>query len=196
MDYYGLWEPVLNRFLLCCYDAKLARLVKLLAAGRYTLYIYKINSAQNYQHNLIDNVCCDNWSVDAGSKPAIGDLPASMDVHSLYQLVPAPSQTDWPVQSEKDFLQICLYYVGFLEHFKSNIDQQAWYEIDRFMRSIYGDSFGTGYASLVETLESQIYRQLFSLKDNDMIWTRCQATVRASSLDIGLLLDRYGVSDV
>jgi hypothetical protein len=59
----GLYQPMLNQFLLTVNNIQHARDIVLIASGRYPLFMVNLVTASNYRKNLIDNLCCENWAL-------------------------------------------------------------------------------------------------------------------------------------
>jgi hypothetical protein len=60
---YGLYNPVSNCFALVHNDLSLLSIISKLFSGRYTLILCKLDCADNFEINLIDNLVCLNWTI-------------------------------------------------------------------------------------------------------------------------------------
>ena len=61
----GLYQPMENTFLLTLCNVQHAQDIALIISGRYPVFLVDLTSAENYCENLIDNLCCTNWSLPA-----------------------------------------------------------------------------------------------------------------------------------
>ena len=60
---YGLYDPISNRFVLVSKFYEALNTVAMLWAGRLSLRICKLHSADNFEPTLIDNSCCTSWAI-------------------------------------------------------------------------------------------------------------------------------------
>jgi hypothetical protein len=61
---YGLYNPVLDCFVLVHSDLSMLRLLLKLFSSRYYLILCRLDLAQNFDKNLLDNSVCINWTVE------------------------------------------------------------------------------------------------------------------------------------
>ena len=64
--HYGLYQPNLDCFLLITDDWHQSIDIKNINISRYPLFIFQLDEAENYKANLIDNLCCEHWTVTPG----------------------------------------------------------------------------------------------------------------------------------
>ena len=60
--HYALYDIALDRFVFVCDGRELGLRVQQLAMSRYHMALIQLDWADNYQHNLIDNTICENWT--------------------------------------------------------------------------------------------------------------------------------------
>lgn len=60
---YGLYSPVIRRFVLVDHRVEILEYVMLLLSSKIRLIIVRLDSAPNFEINLIDNSCCTCWGV-------------------------------------------------------------------------------------------------------------------------------------
>jgi hypothetical protein len=112
--HFALYQPVDDCFLLTvdC-DAGQAREIQLLASARYSLFVVDLKTADNYALNLIDNSCCQNWTLGNRSDVAVGaaGTPQIIAARSLLN-IPAMEPD---LQDEKQYLQTVWHYIKYLE---------------------------------------------------------------------------------
>lgn len=124
--HFGLYQPVLDCFLLTVCDLAQAQEIKMLASSRYSLYVVDLVCAENYAIDLIDNSCCENWTLSNKEMIQVG---ASHHIAVLKSdcLVTTNTQ-DSDVTGEKLYLQEILYHVKYyfdMERF-TNIKIHDW----------------------------------------------------------------------
>ena len=128
---FGLWSPVLDRFLLIVYDKDFGITIKYLSSSRYNLYLFDLSSSANYTPNLIDNSCCQNWTIENKidiklSKPQDHNIMPA-------KLIPAFSNPNWDVDSEHQWLQFMLHYLKYIRVLQN---KNPWYKYSKFLNSI------------------------------------------------------------
>lgn len=109
----GLWQPVTNCFLLCLDDIEIAREIKFICNSRYVLQPVFLETAHNWRPNLIDNHCCENWTIDHKILN-VGRIFSSGDASIIQQLVPNKN-IDSDCTKEKQWLQTVLHWTRFLQ---------------------------------------------------------------------------------
>ena len=60
---YGLYSPVVDRFLCVGNQYKVFEYVVFLMSAKIGLLIVPLHSAPNFEPDLVDNTCCTQWSV-------------------------------------------------------------------------------------------------------------------------------------
>ena len=114
---YGLYQPVLNCFLIVFsdYDAVGPQLASILSS-RYLLQPIRIDSADNYTHNVIDNEVCENWSISNYNEISPNDIIIGVNIILANQLIPIASPVTGLIQiaKEKQWAQFCLFWLRFI----------------------------------------------------------------------------------
>lgn len=118
--HFGLHHSVLGCFLVTVCSQQQAHELQLLASSRYNLVIVDLTSADNYDVNLIDNDCCDNWTFSNAQsvnifKPIVYQTLENWDQEGLasaHRLV--PSLLDPRTAKEKSYLQMMLQWRSFV----------------------------------------------------------------------------------
>lgn len=117
----GLYQPVFDCFLLtlCNYSEAqvlgLAQEVMLIASSRYNLVAVDLTSAENYCPNIIDNECCENWSVPVDNSFSEIHYHTFLKLRSVQTLLPSNTK-NIDIALEKEYLQTVCYYVKYFSH--------------------------------------------------------------------------------
>jgi len=74
-DQFGIYSPVMNRFLLTDQSCDCLEYVIFLLSSKINLVIVPLHLSPNFGRNLIDNSCCENWGV-VDWPPGAGQIPA------------------------------------------------------------------------------------------------------------------------
>jgi len=181
----GLYQPILNRFLLTVNNIRDAQDIALIAASRYPLFLVNLVTADNYSENLIDNLCCQNWSL-----PSQQIAPTRLVYYAnLFAVVDAehllenPSDVD--LSKEKQYLQLCCYYLRQSnEIIRKNT--YAW-EIKKFMTEIF--NFEPHPHDIpVQNLKKQIIAELFLCKDTNTTVASIENIITKAKNDHDLVL--------
>jgi len=192
---YGLWEPVSARFAFVIRDKTQAQSLKLLASGRYSLFLTEVSAAANYYHNIIDNHCCHNWTLSNRPDIMTALLGESGVITPVSQLVPSERTEIWAEIYEMQYLQMCLRWLKFLEYIK-NI---SWYTFDRFIDRLYHDlpwDKSSNVFDKIFDLETNIMRILHAAKQNDTIQQDCEQAIGQSHILIRKIYANYDRSTV
>jgi hypothetical protein len=115
---YGLYQPVLNCFLIVFpdYDIVGPQLASILSS-RYLLQPIRIDSADNYAHNVIDNEVCENWTISNRNEILPNDIMIGVKVLLANQLMPFTRPVTELIQiaKEKQWAQFCLFWLRFIK---------------------------------------------------------------------------------
>jgi hypothetical protein len=181
----GLYQPILNRFLLTVNHIRDAQDIALIAASRYPLFLVNLVTADNYNENLIDNLCCENWSL-----PNQQITPTKLKVYAnLHTIVDAEHLLDNPselaLSEEKKYLQLCCYYLRRYDEIIQK-NTYAW-EIKKFMTEIF-DFEPHPHDIPVQNLKKQIVAELFLCKDIKSTTTSIENIITKAKHDHDLVL--------
>ena len=85
---YGLYQPVLNCFLIVFpdYDVVGQQLTAILSS-RYLLQPIRLDVADNYTRNVIDNKVCENWTISNLYEISPTDIMAGVKITDLYHML-------------------------------------------------------------------------------------------------------------
>ena len=180
--HYGLWEPVLNRFLLILSDVERAKTIKFLASSRYKLFLIDLTTASNYSVNLIDNSCCENWSL--GNRGDISIIHPSRYVDPILSqtLVQVDPVDDWNIDQEKIWLQTILVWLKFIAWLK---DQHPWATYDNFIYELHDSTElpgqGNSWYDRLRTLERTILKSLYLGQNVETVYQEIELAVKQDS---------------
>ena len=179
----GLYQPRLNRFLLTVTNIQHAQDIALIAAGRYPLFMVDLVTASNYSKNLIDNTCCENWSL-----PGQQIVPTRLRDYANFvidadSLLENSSNID--LAEEKQYLQLCWHYLKLHD----TIIQKNTYgwKIKKFMSEIF-DFESHPHDIPIQNLKKQIVAELFLCKDNNLTTTSIENIITKATHDHDLVL--------
>jgi hypothetical protein len=165
----GLYQPMLNRFLLTVNDIQHARDIALIASGRYPLFLVNLVTADNYCENLIDNLCCENWKLPDHQIAPTGIVTYANFVVLALHLLPVEVQTDLDLSKEKHYLQMCWYYLKLLDQLR-NRNILGW-RIKQFMSDIFDfqENQHDDVSSHLRNLKKQILAELYLCRDTKSV---------------------------
>jgi len=158
----GLYQPILDCFLLTLSSQKQAQDVVLIASSRYAVTTIDLTSAKNYSPHLIDNLCCENWHV-----PEQIEIDISFDtfcnLHTVTNLVNKSSPPDCAVLHEKKYLEIVWYYVRYFDEeiFKKNCTNLI---VRQFMSNVL-NKHDRKLSAILE-LKHAVYKTLYLHNDD------------------------------
>ena len=115
---YGLYEPILDMFLLILDSAEHAETLKYIASSRYTLHVYRIDTAINFTDIHMDNVCCHNWSLT--KKEQLLNIEYALhntDIVAIEEFCPSSNTRFWNIDEEKRWLMFCQHVLKQLDQY-------------------------------------------------------------------------------
>jgi len=157
----GLYQPIENRFFLTLCDIQQARDIALIVSNRYPLFLVDLVAADNYCENLIDNQCCENWSLPSTQIVETTINKYANTIIKADRLI--QYQTDCNFVNEKQYLQMCWYYLKTVDYISSKYIY-GW-RIRKFMADVF--DFQDQENTILLNLKKQIMAELFLSKDMD-----------------------------
>jgi hypothetical protein len=107
---YALYHPIFKCFLILTHTRDLAWQLKSLLSSRYLVGVVCISSAKNYSASMIDNTCCEKWTM-SNSPPDVRELLLVKSESTVENLLPAIPQGGFDIEKEKKWAQMCLYWL-------------------------------------------------------------------------------------
>lgn len=117
---YGLYQPVLDKFLAITPYYNVAKTVVLTASSRYQLCVCRIDCADNFDYNIIDNEICELWTLSNKSECPIGNHLADYTYVPVASLIPNTNIVDWNIVQEKHWLLMSMFWIGLFEHIRTS----------------------------------------------------------------------------
>jgi hypothetical protein len=114
---YGLYQPVLNCFLIVFpdYDVVGPQLAAILSS-RYLLQPIRIDTADNYAHNVIDNEVCECWTISNLNDIPTRTIITKLTVVPADRLIPVTKVPELiQIKKEKQWAQFCLFWLRFIK---------------------------------------------------------------------------------
>jgi hypothetical protein len=182
----GLYQPMLNRFLLTVNNIQHARDIALIVSGRYPVFMVNLVTADNYCENLIDNFCCENWKLpNEQIAPTNIVTYANVIVQALH-LLPIATQSD--LSEEKHYLQLCWHYLKSLDKIR-DLNIHGW-RITQFMSEIFDlrENQHDDVSTHVQNLKKQIIAELYLCRDTTSTVTSIENIIAKAREDHDLVL--------
>jgi hypothetical protein len=156
---YGLYQPVIDCFLITVKSPMIASQLRMLLSSRYSLYTVCLNTAENYKHNLIDNAICENWTFRGRSKLLVDQFDKIDHIILADYLEPINYTANWNIDQEKQWCMLCKFYLSFFDAFRSKTDTA-----EKMLSRILP---GTGFNNNQSTIEQQVLSLMYLGTDFD-----------------------------
>lgn len=111
---YGLYQPTMNRFLFVVDNLHRVHQLQALLVGRYPLAVCCLSASTNYQNGMIDNECCENWTLSNVADTFSSSNFNGTDVNAE-QLLETNQPFDWPIGNEKQWIMFCNHWIDFFD---------------------------------------------------------------------------------
>jgi hypothetical protein len=171
--HYGLYQPILDCFLLITDNKQQSIDLKTLLITKYSLFIIQLDQAKNYSFNIIDNDCCEAWSVELEkkfdfatvnySKPLMANLLIPADKNNKFNL---------DIFKEKLWCQYVWHWIRFIEWVYEFDDH--WYHQKRIITKIHSNMFPdyNNYIHKIDEHVAFIYNILITVNDINDNWDK------------------------
>ena len=148
---YGLYEPVLDCFLFLTDELDIANKLKYILSSRYSTHICQINLTTNYTTGIIDNGCCENWSLTNKSKVKAEHYLENLKMILGETLCPTQRKdTTWNIDTEKQWCLLCNHWLKFLKSRGAMVHDYS--EIDEYLNDFLSiDTLGPAIAYNIDT---------------------------------------------
>jgi hypothetical protein len=114
---YGLYQPLLDCFLFVTADYTLAGKLVDIMSSRFDLFICEIGVACNFKGNLLNNSCCENWSLS--NSHTIKTAPLSKNtVTQADRLRKSRRTVAHDINKEKQWILMCAHWIDCLNQLK------------------------------------------------------------------------------
>lgn len=162
---YGLYQPVLDCFLIVTNTETLINKLKFILSSRYLTHVICLNAADNFHPTLIDNSVCENWTIKDKNQieltHAMDTLPC-INLSGL--LVSTTTFIEWDILKEKQWALLCLHWLTFFDRFKHN----SYSQIDSELKDLIDlKDLNYSWNPGIIDAEKQIMKLLYLNKDFD-----------------------------
>lgn len=157
---YGLYQPVLDCFLLTTADLDIAKQLVMVASSRYDLQICNLSTAENYAENLIDNQCCHNWTLSNKNEIFHFKSYTKFNPIKIKKLLETNGNVEWDLQEETQWLLMVTHWLVYIRVLHEN--SYEWDYIDSFMHKVFKDQIpGSINQQKIMDIESEILKILY-----------------------------------
>lgn len=149
--HYGLFQPVLDRFVLTLADYQQAWQICRLTSSKFPLYVCELSSAENYTPTLIDNTCCENWTMGSTSVITAG-YPVQIDRLEPSTVMPSD------IGEIKQQVFRAYYWTSFIGYLRDHIFPH--HDAVMFVREMFDETADDQYqklASIIQDIHRRIY---------------------------------------
>jgi len=123
---YALYEPVTDRFLLLLDSFDRAVQLKHMVSRRFSLFVCRIDTAQDFKSSIIDNECCDNWSfVDVDRTLVTNDSVFNTALILVKEICESVTTDVWDMSQEKEWLLFCHWIMAWIDKTNAHGYSQA-----------------------------------------------------------------------
>lgn len=154
-SHFGLYQPVLDCILLTVCDLAHAQETKMLASARYSLYVVNLTAARNYLPNLIDNSCCENWTLSNKDMIAVANANKINIVNSEWLIETNTADPD--VAKEKSYLQKVLHNVQYCLNIRTAANKHIHDWIDTVSTLDFADQDYTMINECIKKIKQSLW---------------------------------------
>lgn len=160
--HYGVFQPALDCFLLTLPDRDLAHEICRLASSRFPLFVCSLDRADNYHPTLIDNTCCENWSIGSGTAITAGEPAQVRYLRARRSGLP-------DARDAKAHVMRIYYWCAFFDFVIANVYQH--YAAVMFVREMWAQDANDHYQRLAE-IRTMSRQDLYFGRDETQIQQR------------------------
>jgi hypothetical protein len=158
---YGIYQPVLDCFLVVHHDLQALKLVNALLTSRYSVFVVCVSGAKNYTPTLIDNHVCHQWTLSNPMDLSITNYLKNLPLKSVDKLIEAKFGIAWDLNQERRWALMCLFYVTLTNKYKESLRHS---EVDQILCE-FVDVDDISYART--TILKDIFKILYFGRDEE-----------------------------
>lgn len=161
---YGLYSPISDCFYFVYHNYRILQEVRVLLSSKFDLHIVRLDTAENWTPNLVDNECCENWTwankqdLSWASDDYAVPMMKFTDFYALHtadNLVPAPGATP-QIEEYAQWIMLCVHYFIAINKLVRN----RTYEFDLRLRDLIPHSDSLSHNTNQKYLLDQQIRSL------------------------------------
>jgi len=156
LPHFGLYQPTLDCILLTVCDIEEALEIQMLASSRYNLFVVDLVSAENYSVNMIDNDCCENWTLSNKEDIDIGLSGSISSIVQVSKLIEI-SHRDPDASKEKLYLQTIWYHVKYCLQIENHARKQVHDWIDGIFELDFEENDHTITKKYIKQIKTTLY---------------------------------------
>jgi hypothetical protein len=118
---YGIYQPILDCFLVVHHDLESINRVKALLTSRYGVFVVCVSAAENYSPTLIDNHVCHRWTLSNSMDVDLTNYLKNTGIINVQHLIETTANIDWDVDQERRWALMCLFYVTMSKKYKTGL---------------------------------------------------------------------------
>jgi len=158
---YGLYEGMTETFFLVHHDREVLKEVALLFSSRYVLHICRLDVAENYEQNIIDNSVCGNWTISNTKDVPITRLPVFDRLIHVKQLIELPGrELPWNYAHDHTYLMAIAQWIDFgIRELKYLHQKQLEKYSCEYLDRLPGAPFRNRFLDYIERIREVIYQE-------------------------------------
>ena len=194
----ALYHPFFDRLLLVLPgNSAVIRDIVRLASSRYPLFMVDISTAPQYTPQLIDNTCCDAWTVTMHNRDwsRMYYLNTHTEIVSpIPQVQPAQTlSTEWQdfsIAEEKSWLQTLWFWLEFLQ--QADVHISPYQDVHKFLSfQEWPADFQSPAEVEFDQLSCSIHKLLYLATNAMSADSAIRELVAACSVPVQQLLHKY-----
>lgn len=153
-QHWAFYEPVLGRFLFASdtMDISILQEIRMLCSSRYNLILCDLQTADNYNIDLIDNLCCENWSIT--NQVDTTNIMTFYSDYNVKTLIPVDAAPEHKVLEEKKWIQFVNYWVNWK---RIHLLRNQWENISSFVETIFDIKIDDHQHKLNQKIQLELY---------------------------------------
>lgn len=160
-----------------------AKEIKKIMSSRYSLFVCRIDTADNYIDNLVDNECCHDWSLLNKSDINISTPYLFEKCTNVSRLIPADHNdptVNEEIRQEQDYLHMVRFWLRFSSWCKTIFD---WYELEEFMYDVVDQKpLGASIYQSLKEMDTLIRRACYHGTDISQVENVIQQEINSTKL--------------
>ena len=170
--HYGLYQPLIDCFLLITDDKNQSLKIKNLCSSKFILYVCQLDLAENYDYNMIDNSCCEKWTMTTDTSLDFTSVSRTEIITPTLLMQSSKTNVDIDFKTEKEWLQYVWYWTRIIERFP--YDAIPWYDQKKLVLELTDLKFPESEISLnkIHVFLTTIKKFLFFSKNIEQCHTQ------------------------
>lgn len=158
---YGLYCPYNKRFVYLNTNRHVLAHTAFMFSSRFELWLCRIDCAENFEPNIIDNEVAQNWSIDFDGNAAVGARSIFSARHTVeVPLLKYAGKVEVPIAALED-IEYVRYVINLFARIRANIEQPRYDDYSHEIDFVYSSTVHPPFESTRANFFAKVFETVY-----------------------------------